>query len=179
MGKYQLNGREKRARSSGTYPRLSGGFLLLVLNTPSVCFAFSVLSGSKFPAAQRKEKQLQGALEEPIVLPALRLRLSARSSQACDTKAQCGREPLSSGQAAPRHRSPAGIPQHRAAHFFCIQETAKSLADILGITVSDAEGFICIQLQPPKLLSSLRCRGPWHLCLVLSVPPAVKGQESE
>lgn len=71
VGKYQINGREKRARSSGTYPRLSGGFLLSVLNAPSIWFAFSVLSGSKFPAAQQKEKQLQGALEELIALPAI------------------------------------------------------------------------------------------------------------
>lgn len=83
-------------------------------------------------------------------------------------KAWHGRELLSSGRAAPWHRSPASIPQHRAAHLLYNEETAKSPADILGITVSDVERFICIHLESPELLSSFGCRHPWHSGLVWS-----------
>lgn len=152
MGKYQLNGREKRARSSGTFPRLRGAFLLSVLTTPSLPSAFAVLAGLKFPAAQQKEKHLQGAPEEAVALPALGLQLSPGSSRAHGIKAQHSWEPLGSGRAAPWHRCPAGTPWHRAAHPFCNEETPKSPADVLGITESDAEGFVCVWFQPPQTL---------------------------
>jgi len=50
-------------------------------------------SGSKFPAAQQKERHPQGASEEPIALPALGLRLLARAFFP-GVKARRGREPL-------------------------------------------------------------------------------------
>lgn len=46
MGKYQKNGGQKHARGSGTCPRLSGAFLLLLLNAPSNLHLQSYLVGS-------------------------------------------------------------------------------------------------------------------------------------
>lgn len=41
---------------------------------------------------------------------------------------------------------------HGNAHLLCSEKTAVSAADVLGITVSEAEGFLRSQLQTPTLL---------------------------
>lgn len=62
VGKYQKNGREKHARGSGTCPRLSGAFLLLLLNTPCDLHFQSYLVRSFLLLSKRGSLAVDGGL---------------------------------------------------------------------------------------------------------------------
>lgn len=87
VGKHHLNGRQKHARSSGTYPRLSRGFLLLVLNNIHLICILSP-SWCEAPCCSAQGAAAAGALQEPVCVPEPGAQVSACSFQAWNMEAQ-------------------------------------------------------------------------------------------